>query len=130
MVLVGAALMPRLFSYGTLQQEDVQIATFGRVLAGEPDELVGFAPSLVKIDDPHLAAHVGRSHHANVTFDGERSHRVSGTVFEVTEAELAAADRYEETAAYTRISVTLASGKPAWLYVHRDTVPDDTDPKR
>jgi hypothetical protein len=43
MVLVGAALMPLLFSYGTLQQKDGQIATFGRLLAGEPDELGGFA---------------------------------------------------------------------------------------
>lgn len=32
----------RLFSYGTLQQENVQIATFGRLLNGAPDALVGF----------------------------------------------------------------------------------------
>jgi gamma-glutamylcyclotransferase (GGCT)/AIG2-like uncharacterized protein YtfP len=43
---------------------------------------------------------------------------VSGTVFELTDAELAAADRYEEPAAYQRRTVTLASGKQAWVYVH------------
>jgi hypothetical protein len=30
-----------LFSYGTLRQEEVQLATFGRRLAGRPDALVG-----------------------------------------------------------------------------------------
>jgi hypothetical protein len=34
--------MALLFSYGTLQQPDVQRATFGRLLRGEPDALVGF----------------------------------------------------------------------------------------
>ena len=34
--------MPKLFSYGTLQQEDVQLATFGRRLTGVSDALVGY----------------------------------------------------------------------------------------
>lgn len=34
--------MPWLFSYGTLQQEAVQLSTVGRRLAGQADELVGF----------------------------------------------------------------------------------------
>jgi hypothetical protein len=109
--------MPFLFSYGTLQQPDVQLATFGRVLPGEHDELVGFEPSQVRIEDPAAAAAAGRTHHANVTFNGRDDSRVSGTVFEVTDAELAAADRYEAPANYHRISATLASGKEAWLYV-------------
>jgi hypothetical protein len=29
--------MPLLFSYGTLQQENVQLATFGRLLYGQKD---------------------------------------------------------------------------------------------
>jgi gamma-glutamylcyclotransferase (GGCT)/AIG2-like uncharacterized protein YtfP len=112
--------MPLLFSYGTLQRRDVQLATFGRLLQGEPDELAGFEPSLVKIEDPVLAAEIGRTHHANVTFNGRKSSRVSGTVFEITEGELAAADRYEEPAEYRRIAATLVSGKRVWLYVdHR-----------
>lgn len=85
--------MPRLFSYGTLQEEAVQLATFGRRLDGERDDLVGFEPSSVRIDDPTVAAALGRTHHANVTFNGRPESRVSGTVFDVSDAELAAADR-------------------------------------
>ena len=48
--------MPRLFSYGTLQEERVQLSTFGRRLEGHRDELVGFERSTVKITDPYLAA--------------------------------------------------------------------------
>jgi GNAT superfamily N-acetyltransferase len=96
--------MPLLFSYGTLQQEDVQWSTFGRLLDGQRDELPGFEPS------------VSVSQHANVTFNGRTDSRAAGTVFEVTDADLAA-DEYEQRANYQRIAVTLASGKHAWVYV-------------
>lgn len=109
--------MPLIFSYGTLQREDVQRATFGRLLHGQWDELVGCEPSLVKIEDPEVVAASGRTHHANVTFNGRNDSRVSGMVFEITDAELAAADRYEQLAAYKRIAATLASGKQTWVYV-------------
>jgi hypothetical protein len=109
--------MPLLFSYGTLQQDDVQLATFGRRLPGHPDELPGFEPSLVRIEDPLVVAISGRTHHANATFNGRDDSRIAGMVFEVTDAELAAADEYERHATYKRIAVTLASGKEAWLYV-------------
>ncbi len=109
--------MPLLFSYGTLQQEGVQLATFGRRLHGERDELPGFERSLVPIADPALAAAGGRTHHDNVVSNDLAASRVPGTVFEITDAELAAADRYEEAASYHRIPATLASGRSAWLYV-------------
>ena len=109
--------MPHLFSYGTLQEDSVQMSTFGRLLEGQQDELPGFEPSLVRIDDPKLAAAIGKTHHANLRFNGRSDSRVRGTVFEITNAELAAADRYEEVAAYKRIAVVLASGKEAWVYV-------------
>jgi hypothetical protein len=48
-----------------------------------------------------------------VIFNGKNESRVSGTVLEITDAELAAADRYELAAAYTRIAATLASGTQA-----------------
>jgi gamma-glutamylcyclotransferase (GGCT)/AIG2-like uncharacterized protein YtfP len=109
--------MPLLFSYGTLQQESVQLATFGRLLQGQRDELLGFAPSLVEIEDPQIVATTGKTHHANVTFNGSNGSRVSGTLFEITDAELAAADLYEQLAAYKRVAAMLASGKQAWVYV-------------
>ena len=114
----GSFAMPLLFSYGALQQKDVQLSTFGRLLQGQRDELPGFEQSLVRIEDPQEVAACGRTHNANVTFNGRNDSRVSGTVFEVTDTELAAADRYEQPAAYKRIAATLASGKRAWVYLH------------
>jgi gamma-glutamylcyclotransferase (GGCT)/AIG2-like uncharacterized protein YtfP len=109
--------MPLIFSYGTLQHDHVQVSTFGRRLEGVRDELPKFGASLVKIEDPRLAAESGRTHNANVTYNGREDSRVSGMVFEITDEELAAADRYERTAAYERIAVVLASGREAWVYV-------------
>lgn len=113
--------MPLLFSYGTLQEEGVQLATFGRLLEGQRDELPGFEPSLAPIDDPQAVAASGKTHHANVTFNGRNESHVCGTVFEITDAELAAADRYEQLAAYKRIAAVLASGRQAWVYVEART---------
>ena len=107
--------MPLLFSYGTLQQEAVQLSTFGRLLEGRPDELVGFEQSLLKIEDPQFVATSGTAHHAIVRFNGRNDSRVRGTVFEVSDGELARADQYEP-AGYKRISTMLASGKQAWVY--------------
>jgi gamma-glutamylcyclotransferase (GGCT)/AIG2-like uncharacterized protein YtfP len=76
----------------------------------------------VPIDDSHLVATSGRTHHANVVFNGRNDSRVDGTVFEITDDELAAADRYEQTSAYTRIAATLASGAKAWVYVDARSV--------
>jgi N-acetylglutamate synthase-like GNAT family acetyltransferase/gamma-glutamylcyclotransferase (GGCT)/AIG2-like uncharacterized protein YtfP len=110
--------MPLLFSYGTLQQEDVQWSTFGRLLEGQGDELPGFEPS------------ISPTQQANVIFNGRSDSRVDGTLFEITDAELAAADEYEQGANYTRIAVTLASRREAWMYVYgsmtvRAAVPAD-----
>jgi hypothetical protein len=65
----------------------------------------------------------GKTHHSNVTFNGRNDSRVSGTVFEITDTELAAADQYEKLAAYKRLAVMLASGKPAWVYVDARSAP-------
>jgi gamma-glutamylcyclotransferase (GGCT)/AIG2-like uncharacterized protein YtfP len=99
--------MALLFSYGTLQQEDVQLSTFGRRLDGKRDELPRFE-----------AARVGP--HANAQFNGREESRVAGTVFEITDAELAAADRFEAPFSYKRIAAVLTSGRQAWLYVHAE----------
>lgn len=115
--------MPLVFSYGTLQQEKVQLSTFGRLLEGKGDELPGFERSQATIEDPRAVAAIGRTHHANVKFNGRADSRVSGTLLEITDAELAAADEYEELAGYRRIVVSLASGKEAWVYVDARSAP-------
>ena len=112
--------MALLFSYGTLQEEGVQMATFGRRLEGAPDTLPSYEPALVPIPDPAEAARLGRTHNRNVRFTGNPDDGVTGTALEVSDAELAAADAYEARYDYRRIEVTLASRKRAWLYVHED----------
>ena len=116
--------MPLVFAYGSLQQESVQLSTFGRRLHGRQDALVGFESSRVKIEDPQIVATSGSTHYGNVTFNGRDDSRVSGMVFELTDAELAAADQYERVAAYVRIAVTLASGTQAWVYVDARSAPN------
>lgn len=110
--------MPLLFSYGTLQQEDVQLKTFGRKLQGEKDLLIGYEPSLLKITDPAVAAQLGKTHHDNASNTGDDWSNVQGTAFEVSEEELALADTFEAQYSYKRLPVTLASGNAAWVYVH------------
>ena len=112
--------MPLLFSYGTLQHEEVQLSTFGRKLAGEKDLLTGYEPSLVKIPDPEVAKQLKKLHHDNVRQTGDDWSSVQGTVFEVTDAELTLADTFEARYNYKRVMVPLASGHEAWVYVHDD----------
>jgi gamma-glutamylcyclotransferase (GGCT)/AIG2-like uncharacterized protein YtfP len=100
--------MPRLFSYGSLQQSEVQVATFGRTLSGRRDALTGFEIASAQRAGKQLAT-VVRSPRGDA--------RVAGTVFEISAGELAAADEYERADDYVRISVTLASGADAWMYV-------------
>ena len=111
--------MPLIFSYGTLQQEEVQLATYGRTLKGVPDGLPGYQLSRVPIGDPELARRLGRSYHANARPTGDPESRVSGTAFEITGEELALTDAYEAPYFYLRVKATLASGREAWVYVHR-----------
>ena len=113
--------MPWLFSYGTLQQPQIQLAIFGRHLSGEPDELVNAEPALVRIVDPEVMAATGRTHHDNVRF-GSASHggRVPGTRFEVEDDDLVRADDFEAPFEYRRVLTRLASGRDAWVYVHSE----------
>ncbi len=108
--------MPLLFSYGTLRDPAVQMSTFARMLQGDPDELVGFEQSMIRIEDPEFVASSGKADHAIVRFNGRNDCRVPGMVFEISDSELAAADAYEP-AGYRRIAVLLASGRHAFVYV-------------
>ena len=105
-----------LFAYGTLQDKAVQMANFGRELAGRPDWLPGYSTSLIAIRDPAVVATSGKTHHTIAEHTANLSDEVRGTVFEITAEELLAADRYE-VSEYTRVLVTLKSGARAWVYV-------------
>lgn len=106
----------RLFSYGTLQREAVQMETFGRKLTGMADALVGFKQTLLEITDPEVLQISGARFHPIVIASTDPTDKVDGTVFWVTPEELASADRYE-VADYQRVEASLASGGKAWVYV-------------
>lgn len=106
----------RLFSYGTLQQESVQLANFGRKLQGSVDAAVGYRLSSVKITDPLVIATSGMDVHRMLVPSDDPAHQVHGVVFAITPEELRAADSYE-TADYKRVSLRLLSGTQAWVYV-------------
>ena len=108
--------MPLLFSYGMLQQQAVQLNTFGRTLQGQRDQLCGFEMTTVRIADDRFAASSGKAEHLIVRPTGAMGDRVDGIVFEVTEDELSRADLFEPTE-YKRVTVTLASGATAWVYI-------------
>jgi hypothetical protein len=112
----------RLFSYGTLQLEAVQMATFGRLVTGQADELPRFSQSMVEIDDPEVVRTSGQTHHPIVKYTGRLTDSVPGMAFPITPTELANADKYE-VGAYARVAVTLLSGLRAWVYVDRQFAP-------
>ena len=105
-----------LFSYGTLQDKAVQLANFGRELQGSADALPGYEQAWVEITDPEVLATSGKTHHPILRPGSADSVPIPGTVFRITPKELAAADSYE-VSDYKRVSVTLASGIQAWVYV-------------
>jgi len=53
----------RLFSYGTLQLEQVQCETFGRQLEGNAGALLGFKQTLLEITDPEVLKISGERFH-------------------------------------------------------------------
>lgn len=105
-----------LFSYGTLRQENVQLATFGRLLEGRPDSLAGFALSPMTITDPQVISTSGADVHTIARPSGNPQDRIPGVVFTLTPAEIEAADRYE-AGPIERIRVRLESGGEALVYV-------------
>lgn len=104
-----------LFSYGTLQQESVQLAIFHRKLNGTEDALCGYRLQIIRINDQQFVATSGTPDHRNLEFTGDSSDVVEGTAFTVTNADLQQADAYEPDG-YRRKLVQLRSGLNAWVY--------------
>ncbi len=111
----------RLFSYGTLQQPQVQLSRLGRRLDGTPDVLSGYRTDWVTITDPNVIAASGSDRHPIVRHTGESSDSVPGTVFTLSPVELAAADHYE-VEDYRRVLARLGSGTDAWVYLAAERV--------
>ncbi len=111
-----------IFSYGTLQLEAVQMATFGRLLDRTSDALHGFEQVELKIDDESVIAVSGKAVQTIARFTGRASDVIVGTVFRVTPDDIQNADKYEVDAC-KRIAVTLRSGTRAWVYVDAQHIP-------
>ena len=107
----------RLFSYGTLQTEPVQLSTFGRKLSGQADALVGYRLRMIQIADQDFVVTSGAEYHRNLEFTGSTSDLVEGTVLSLTAQELEQADAYEPEG-YERVWVELRSGTEAWVYLN------------
>lgn len=110
------SMIEKLFSYGTLQIESVQLENFGRKLIARPDALMGYEIRDCLINDPKIVSISGKAIHPIACFTGDHSHTVLGTMFEITAEELIKADKYEVDD-YKRIQCTLKSGEQAWVYV-------------
>ena len=112
----GSSTSESLFTYGTLQLEAVQMATFGRLLTGTCDALVGFEIAPLVIEDPAVIAVSGKAQHTIAQYTGRTSDTIPGMVYAVSLAEIESADTYE-VAPCLRVSVVLQSGQRAWVYV-------------
>jgi len=95
-----------LFSYGTLQDPQVQEYIFGRLLKGKADYALGFK----KMEN----AVYGR--YPLVINTNNPKDKVAGMAYEVNAADLKKADIYE-TSAYKRQKFPLKSGDEAWIYI-------------
>ena len=98
--------MEHLFTYGTLQDEQVQKYLFGRILNGSEDYLLGFKRLENAIYDRYPL----------VIRTDNTGDKVHGMAYEVTLSDLQKADIYETTA-YKREKFALKSGKEAWVYL-------------
>ena len=105
-----------LFSYGTLQLEKVQKETYGRILKGKKDRLIGYRIKQLKITNTDVLSKSGIDRHPIAIKSGNDNDVVDGMLFELTENELTETDKYE-VSQYHRILETFESGKNAWVYV-------------
>ena len=134
-----------LFSYGTLRQPEVQLATFGRLLEGRETSVVGYRLEWLTITDAAVIATSGSDRHpllvpaasppaagghidpAAGTGPAVAPSSVPGTVFEITPDELLAADEYEVDD-YSRVLVPIDTGEHAWVYVFAGARPGPAGP--
>ena len=92
------------------------MASFGRRLEGDEDVLPGYRLARLEITDPDALAKSEARFHPIAEQSVDPADEVTGTVFKITEADLAAADDYE-VSDYKRVAVRLKSGLEAWVYV-------------
>ncbi len=102
--------MIQLFTYGTLQHDDVQENLFGRTLNGTPEKLIGYVLKRIQIEEEF-----GIVHYPVIVETENQEDYIDGIVYELTEQELHQADLYEGLH-YKRVEVHLHSNQKAWAY--------------
>ncbi len=95
-----------IFTYGTLQENEVQLGVFSRPLVGFQDELRNYRLSDIKV----------ANRYPTLEHTGSATDKIIGKVYTLTPEELIKADAYEGEA-YERKEIKLASGKKAWVYM-------------
>jgi len=84
-------------------------------LTGSKDVLQSYVVGEITITDERVLRESGKAIHPILRFTGTQQDEVEGTVFEITDAELAQADDYEVDD-YVRVAARLKSGKETWIY--------------
>ncbi|WP_347346040.1 gamma-glutamylcyclotransferase family protein [Microbacterium sp.] len=106
-----------LFSYGAMQSEEVQLDLFGHVVPLQADFLTGYTVDYAEFEDHRDSDACPRAVHPRLRRTGNPVDKAIGRVLTLTDAEIEASDEYQTPLLYRRISVTLASGRTAWVYV-------------
>jgi Gamma-glutamyl cyclotransferase, AIG2-like len=106
----------KLFTYGTLQQDNVQISSFGRLLDGVNDKICGYKLEELEISDFEVVSKSGKTVHNILKFTGNKNDIIEGIVYDITPDELKLADNYEVDD-YKRKKLATLSGQQAWVYV-------------
>tara|TARA_X000000368_G_scaffold419047_1_gene421788 strand:+ start:132 stop:464 length:333 start_codon:yes stop_codon:yes gene_type:complete len=110
--------MESLFSYGTLQYRKVQIETFGRILNGTNDILIGYKLKELKIKNQDVINTSGEENHPIIYKTENKSDFIKGILFKVSKEEIILSDKYE-ACNYKRINLKFQSGKSGWVYVEK-----------
>ena len=102
--------MQKLFTYGTLQNDDIQETIFGRQLQGTPEILIGYVIKEIQIEEEF-----GIVHYPIIMETNNPEDTINGIVYEITSIDLRQADLYEGLH-YKRVEVHLQSNEMVWAY--------------
>lgn len=105
-----------LFAYDTLQQPEVQLVTFGRILNRHIDQLPGYRTSTLPLNDVGIGRVGDRSERPIVSHTGAPHDLVAGALLSLSTDELRQADSHAVIGC-RRQRVLLSSGTSAWAYV-------------
>ena len=78
--------------------------------------LKGYRIDDLEITDSDVIRKSGKHIHPVAVHSGNETDVIKGMIFEITEEELQATDRYE-VSDYIRVMEKLESGKEAWIYI-------------